>query len=135
MQGKGPWLHTLADPDQVLGEMLECRCFVHNNQQSTVRGYLAAIKYFHKMYAGWELPTSHCMITAVGKGINIAHGMVPKKAHVRLPLAWSILPQGKRVANTMVDEGRVMWLGLALSCFSLYRASELWAYANGKVHP
>ena len=105
-QGKGPWLHTLADPDQALGEVLEfmaCRCFVHNNQQSTVRGYLAAIKYFHKMHAGWELPTSRCMITAVGKGIDRAYGMVPKKAHVRLPLTWSILSQGKRVVNTMVD--------------------------------
>lgn len=29
-QGKGPWLHTLADPDQVLSEVLEfmaCRRF------------------------------------------------------------------------------------------------------------
>ena len=138
VQGKGPWLHTLADPDQVLGEVLEfmaCRCFVHNNQQSTVRGYLAAIKYFHKMYAGWELPTSHCMIAAVGKGIDRAHGMVPRKAPVRLPLTWSILSQGQPVVSTSVDGGRVMWLGLALSYFLLCRASELWAYANGKVHP
>ena len=54
-QGKGPWLHTLADPDRVLGEVLEfmiCRCFVHSNQQTTVRMYLPAIKYFHNMYAG-----------------------------------------------------------------------------------
>ena len=39
----------------VLVEVLEfmaCRSFVRNNQQSTVRGYLAAIKNFHKMYAG-----------------------------------------------------------------------------------
>ena len=28
-----------------------------------------------------------------------------------------------------------MWLSLALSYFLLCRASELWAYANGKVHP
>ena len=28
-----------------------------------------------------------------------------------------------------------MWLGLALSYFLLCRASELWAYADGKVHP
>ena len=28
-----------------------------------------------------------------------------------------------------------MWLGLAVSYFLLYRASELWAYANGQVHP
>ena len=41
-QGKGPWLHTLANQDLVLAEVLEfmtCRCLVHNNQQSTVRGY------------------------------------------------------------------------------------------------
>ena len=117
-QGKVPWLHTLTDPDQVVREVLEFmarRCFVHNNQQSTVRGYLAAIKYFHKMYAGWELPTSHCMITAVGKGIDRAHGMTPTKAPARLPLTWSILSQGQRVVTSMVDGGRVMWLGLALS--------------------
>lgn len=28
-----------------------------------------------------------------------------------------------------------MWLGLALSYFLLCRASELWAYAEGNVHP
>ena len=28
-----------------------------------------------------------------------------------------------------------MWLGLALSYFLLCRTSELWAYADGKVHP
>ena len=69
------------------------RCFVHNNQQSTVRGYLATIKYFYKMYAGWELSTSHCMI-AVGKGIDRAHGMTPKRAAARLPLTWYFLSQG-----------------------------------------
>ena len=53
-------------------ELIACRCYVHNNQQSTVRGYLAAIKFFHKMYAGWDLPTSHRMIVAVEKGIDRA---------------------------------------------------------------
>ena len=28
-----------------------------------------------------------------------------------------------------------MWLGLAMSYFLLCGASELWAYANGRVHP
>ena len=35
----------------------------------------------------------------------------------------------------MEDGGRVMWLGLAVSYFLLCRASELWAYADGKLHP
>ena len=55
------------------------RCFVHNNQQSTVRGYLGAINYFHNMQTGWELLTSHCMIAAAGKEIDRAHGMTPKE--------------------------------------------------------
>ena len=92
---------------------------MHNNQLSTVRGYLAAIKYFHKMYAGWELPTSYCMSAAVGKGLDRAHGMTPKIAPARLLLTCFILSQGQRVVTSMEDGGRVMWLGLALSYFLL----------------
>ena len=98
-------------------EFIACRCYVHNNQQSTVRGYLAAIHFFHKMYAGWELTISHCMIVAVGKGIDRAHGMPQKKAQVRLPLTWALLSKEKQVVSSMVDGGHVMWLGLALSYF------------------
>ena len=39
------------------------------NQSQTTRGYLATIKYFY-MLGGWELPTSHRMVPAVGKGID-----------------------------------------------------------------
>ena len=41
-QEKEPWLHTLADPKEVLSDLLgfmAYRCFVHNNRQSTFRGY------------------------------------------------------------------------------------------------
>ena len=58
-KGKGSWLKTDAEPDQVLDDVLEfmaCRCFMHNSQQSTVRGYLAAIKYIVQMYWGGNCP-------------------------------------------------------------------------------
>ena len=61
--------------------------------------------------------------------------MTQKKATVRLPLTWSMLSQGQRVVTNMADGGGIMRLGLALSFFLLCRASELWAYADGKVHP
>ena len=60
-KGRGPWLNLL-DKSEVLTLLLEfktCRPFSFNNQQSTVRGYLAAIKFFHKLYLGGELTTSH----------------------------------------------------------------------------
>ena len=109
------------------------RCFIHDNRQSTVRILMAAIKFFHKMFAGCELPMSHCMIAAVGKGIDRAQGMSKNKAQVRLPLSWSLLSQGRQ-ALVGTEDG-VMWLGLAVSYFLLCRASELWACADGKVHP
>ena len=110
-------------------EFMASRCYVHNNQESTVRGYLAAIEFLHKMYAGWKLPTSHRMIVAVGKGIGRARGA----AQGRLPLTWAILAHGRKIASSMADGGKVVWLGLALSYLLLCRASQLWAYANEKV--
>ena len=76
--GKGPWLHTVDDPNEALAERLEFMAslfFVLNNQQPTVRGCLAAIIFSHKMFAGWELPLPHCIFVAVGKEIGRVHGM------------------------------------------------------------
>ena len=119
-QGKGPWLHTVNGPNEALTELLEfmkSRYFVHNNQQPTVRGCLAAISVFHKMFAGWELPASHCMLVAVGKGVDRAHGMSTKRKQVRLPLTWAMLAEGRLAVVNMEDGGSVMWLGLAASYF------------------
>ena len=113
------------------------RCFVHNNLQSTVRGYLAAIIFSHKMFGGWELRMSHSIIVAVGKGIDRAQGMAGKKRQVRLPLTWATLARGRQVVTSMEDGGHAMWLGLAVAVsYVLWcRASEMWAYPKGQVHP
>ena len=84
---------------------------MQNNQQSTATGYLAAIKFFHRIYAGWELPTSHCMIVAVGKENDHAHGASQKSAQVRLPLTWTILVHGRQVVTSMVDGGNCHVVG------------------------
>ena len=49
------------------------RCFVHKNQSQTFWGHLSAIKYFHKIYMGKVLPTSHFQILAVLKTVDRAH--------------------------------------------------------------
>ena len=134
---KGPMLHVLDDPDKGLTEVLEfmaSRCFVHNTQQSIDR-YLATIIFFHKMFAGWELPMSHYMIVAAGKGIDRAHGTAMKEKQLRLPLTWALLAQGPQGNLSVAEGGYVTWLGLAVSYFLLCRASELWAHASGHVHP
>ena len=136
-KGKGPWLHV-TDESEVINLLLEfmaCRLFVFNNQQSTVRGYLSAIKFFHKLFLGWDLPTDHCSIAAAARGIDRIRGSSGKKKQVRLPLTWAILAQGYFTVTAIKDGGPVIWLGLALSYFLLCRASELFAYENGLVHP
>ena len=129
---------NLLDKCEVLTLLLElmaCRLFSFNNQQPNVRGYLAAIKFFYKLYLGWVLTTSHYMIAGAGKGIDIFRGVSGKNAQVRLPLTWSILAHGYLTVTSSQKGGDVMWLGLALSYFLLCRASELFAYANWLVHP
>ena len=64
---------------------------------------------------------------------GIPHGKEEKQ--VRLPLTWALLAQGRQVVLSMGGGGYVMLLGLAVSYFLLCRASELWAYANGQLHP
>ena len=54
------------------------------------------------------MPTLHCMIAAVGKGIDRVHGLSQKKAQVRLPLSWSLLSQGRQALVSMKDGRRVM---------------------------
>ena len=64
-RGKGPWLLEKDGVEEAVRELttfMSYRCFVCKNQSQTVRVYLSAIKFFLKMYVGWELPTKHCMV-------------------------------------------------------------------------
>lgn len=137
-KGKEPWLHGLTESEVLvlLLEFMACRVYVFNNQQTTIRGYLAAIKFYHKRYQGWDLPTSHCLIVAAGKGVDrirAAGAQTPRR--VRLPLTWSILVSEYDTGVGVGEGERAIWLGLALSYFLLCRASELFAYEDGLVHP
>lgn len=100
-------------------------CFVYKNQSQAVKRYLAAIKYFHEMFAGWDLPTSHCMIVAVGKGIDKAHGSRMSRPEKKT-LTWAIFFAGNELEVMEKGVGGlVTWLGLALPFLLLCRASEL----------
>ena len=39
---------------------------------------------------------SHCMVKAVGKGIDRAHGKSEVRPKVRKPLSWDLLTKGRR---------------------------------------
>ena len=75
------------------------------------------------------------MVVAVGRGIDGAHGRSDLRPKVRKPLIWDMLVQ---VWGFFANRGRewsAVWMGLALSYHLLCRASEIWAYGNGLLHP
>lgn len=137
-KGREPWLHSLNESEvlSILLEFMACRVYVFNNQQTTIRGYFAAINFYHKLYQGRELPMSHCLLVAAGKGVDRIRAAGPQTPRrVRLPLTWAILASGYDSGVGVGQGERVIWLGLALSYFLLCRASELFAYEDGLVHP
>ncbi|CAM9989498.1 unnamed protein product [Pylaiella littoralis] len=85
------------------------------------------------MHIGWELPTSHFRVVAVGKAIDRVHARSKPKTHKRNPLTVPLLVAGGKSARTETFR-LVTWMGIALSYFLLCRASELWAYDDGLVH-
>ena len=135
--GQSQWLREEDGVDSAVKELsvfIASRCFVHKNQSTTIRGYLSAIKYFHKIQAGWELPTTHFQIRAVMKTIDRAHAGTQIKPRSRKPLTWEMLVAGRGAVEGMGNTGQLIWKGLALSYLLLCRASEIWAYETGLVH-
>ena len=115
---KSPWLRKTDGTDTAvvpLTELMALRCFTFKNQSTTIRGYLSAIKYYHKMFGGWELPTENHMVVAVRKGIDRAHGRSDVRPKVRNPLTWDMLVQGWEILANCGHEWSVVWMGLALS--------------------
>ena len=90
-QGKSPWLLKTDGAEAAvvaLTEIMALRCFTFKTQSTTIRDYLSAIKYCHNMFGGWEFPTDHHMVVAVGRGIDRAHGKSDVRPKVRKQLTW-----------------------------------------------
>ena len=51
------------------------------------------------------MPTSHCMVTTVRKGIVRAHGESEVRPQVRRPLSWDLLTEGRRSVAEVETEG------------------------------
>ncbi|CAM9669832.1 unnamed protein product, partial [Sphacelaria rigidula] len=85
--------------------------FCHGNQSSTVRSYLSAIQQFHEMLTGWELPTRHCMLTAIYKGSDRIHGKGDVERIVRKPVTIDVLNANWPRSTASVEE-RIKRIGL-----------------------
>ena len=128
LERKGPWLVEGDGVDAAVKELtkfMALRCFTFKKQSQIVRGYLAAVSIFTKCSEDGNCPLHTAMVTAVGKGIDRAHGKSEVRPKVRKPLSWDLLTKGRRSVAEVETEGWVIWSGLALSFHLLCRASEI----------
>ena len=111
IEGKSPWVAEKDGVDAAVKSLtssMALRCFAFKNQSQTIQGYLVAIELFNKMFAEWKLPPSHCMVLAVGKGIDRAHGNSDVRPRFRMPLMWSMLIEAMDRVIEVGSEGSVM---------------------------
>lgn len=74
------------------------------------------------VYVGWELPTSHCMIVAVRKEVDRAHGKSDITPKVSNPQTWEILAAGRAAVEQIGEAGRLSLKRLAGLHLPLCRA-------------
>lgn len=60
-------------------------------EQSTVhcQWVLGRNTFYHKLYLGWDLPTSHCVLVATAQRADIIRGTSVKQTQVTSPITWS----------------------------------------------
>ena len=103
-------------------------------RSATIESHLSAIKFFHRISRGFEIDTTHPVISNAVKGAARFHADVGNQATVRRPVSWDMLLAGEKLIPTWRAGGRVLWLALcALFCL-LIRASEMFAETRLRVH-
>ena len=112
------------------------RCLVYTgkNQSQTVREYLWAITFFHKMHADWKLPTTHCTVLAVGKEFDRVEG----NCDVKIPgleshyhIVGYAIRDGKTEVLAAEGGGTVMWMRLASRNFFYAKRQNYWRTRAG----
>jgi hypothetical protein len=107
--------------------------FSRGNKPSTVEGKLVAVQHFHRR-VGIELPMKHFIVKSVKAGIARESALKGEPQRIRRPISWVMLKQGLSNVPEWGEGGKVMWMMLAVSYFFLGRASEMFAYNDGKIH-
>ena len=75
----------------VLIEYASWCCEAEGNLTGTISGKLAAARYFHRLEAGVELPTTAPVLKSALKGTARCHVAAGTPRQVRLPVSWGML--------------------------------------------
>ena len=103
-------------------------------QAKTVESHLSAINFSHRSSFGFELDTSHPLLSNALKGSARSRAVAGLQPRARKPVSWSMLLGGEHLAQTWGAGGRALWLALGASFFFLTRAAEMFAKTRTRAH-
>ena len=87
------------------------------SKESTIVGTLVAINFYHEQFLGLSVRVSNPLIRYVGQGIKRAHVGMGSQQKVRRPLTWRMLTEMHESVQACGVDGRVLWIGLALTYY------------------
>jgi len=128
---------SLSRHDQVL-ELVDFAAWCRSSQGNTVQtisNKISAVKYFHLVDAGVELPTEADLLKRQFLGMQRTHVQRRALTRVRLPITLHELRAGAGGDRLMVDGGRTLELCLTLAFFIGARPLEIFKSDQGLVHP
>jgi len=128
---------SLSRHDQVL-ELVDFAawcCSSQGNTVQTISNKISAVKYFHLVDAGVELPTEADLLKRQFLGMQRTHVQRRALTRVRLPITLHELRAGAGGDRLMVDGGRTLELCLTLAFFIGARPLEIFKSDQGLVHP
>ena len=111
-------------------------CFASlGNTPLTVSNKISAVKYFHVVEAGVEMPTESPLLKCMLSGMKRASLQAVPRRRCRVPIALDVLlDHGGSAARLWGTGGRVLFLCLLLTYFIGARAHEIFKNDSGKVH-
>ena len=110
-------------------------CASLGNTPCTVSNKLSAVKYFHLVEVGIEMPTDSPLLKRMISGIKRASLQAALPRRCRIPVALDVLlAYGGPAAKSWGIGGRVLFLCLLLTYFIGARAHEVFKTDSGQVH-
>lgn len=86
---KPVFISSSASADEKIMELVEFAawcCAAEGNVVGTITGKIGAVKYFHLVHAGVELPTDSILLRRLKDGMKRAHTAAKTKTALRLPI-------------------------------------------------
>ena len=110
-------------------------CTSEKNEETTIGSKFVAVNFYHMQYdKGMKLPLDSLYIKGVRQGIKRKQVEAGAEQRMRGPLTSGMLTEMQQEVRKRGDEGKVLWIGLALTYLLMLRSEELYGRERVRVY-